>query len=108
MALIQCSDCGNKVSTAAVSCPKCGAPVSGADEAIAAGAPLTTTQFTSKKIKTHQLVAVLLIIIGGIWLAVAAGQDARSEGAGAMPMLVIFIGMVWYLVARIRTWWHHG
>lgn len=27
MALITCSDCGNEVSDAAASCPKCGAPV---------------------------------------------------------------------------------
>src|SRR3954470_19590581 len=28
MSLVRCSDCGEQVSTRAVSCPKCGAPVS--------------------------------------------------------------------------------
>lgn len=45
MALIKCSECGNQVSSAAASCPKCGVPVAFEDNLT----PLATIQHTNKR-----------------------------------------------------------
>ena len=109
MALIKCPECGNNVSTKAVACPHCGAPIASAGERIAAGAPITTTQLTSKKFKGQRVIAVLMIIIGAVWMSLYAGDPTveSSEGLG-WATLMLLVGMVWYIVVRIRTWWHHG
>ena len=55
MALMNCPECDREVSTNAASCPGCGTPIAGAIESRAAGAPLTTIQETSKKLKKQTL-----------------------------------------------------
>ena len=79
MALINCPDCNKEVSTSAVSCPNCGAPVAAAQETEAAGTPLTTTQSTSKKFKGQQVIATLMFIVGAVWIFAALGQEPPSE-----------------------------
>jgi uncharacterized membrane protein YvbJ len=106
MALINCPECTKEVSTSAISCPNCGAPIAAAKEAEAAGAPLTTTQLTSKKLKGQQAIAVLMVIVGTIWLFVAMGQQPAS-GAG-LPLIITLVGLIWFIVTRVRTWWHHS
>ena len=102
MALTQCPDCDKQVSTSAVSCPNCGAPIAAAKETEAAGAPLTTTQLTSKKLKGQQLIATLMVIVGSIWIF-----SSPESGAG-LPAFIALVGLVWFIVIRIRTWWHHS
>ena len=68
MALIQCGECDNQVSDKAACCPKCGAPISTAHEIQAIGTPTSTIQETSKRLKTHSLIATIMIIVGFIWL----------------------------------------
>ena len=106
MALINCPDCNKEVSTSAVSCPNCGAPVDAAQETKAAGTPLTTTQSTSKKFKGQQVIATLMFIVGAIWIFAALGQEPPSEAG--LPLVITLVGMIWYIVIRIRTWGHHG
>lgn len=108
MALIKCPDCDKQVSTSAAACPNCGAPVKAARETKAAGAPLTTTQLTSKKFKGQQVVAVLMIIVGAVWLSVYLGANANQGNGAGWAILTLLVGMIWYIVIRIRTWWHHG
>ena len=50
MALINCPECNNKVSDAAPTCPKCGAPIAGAKEGKPAGVQRTTFQETAKRL----------------------------------------------------------
>ena len=105
MALTTCPDCQKDVSTSAASCPNCGAPVAAAAvEAKAAGAQLTTTQGTSKKLKAQQLLATLAVIVGVIW-TMGEADSGSSSGIGA---LILVGGFVWFVVVRIRMWWHHG
>jgi len=106
MALIQCPDCNKDVSTSAVSCPNCGAPISAAKETEAAGAPLTTTQSTSKKFKGQQVIAVLMLLVGIFWLFGALSQEPVAPAG--LPMTITLVGLVWFIIIRIRTWWHHG
>ena len=105
MSTIQCEDCGHTVSTRAAACPACGAPVAEARQQAAAGAPLTTTQATSKKFKLQLLFAWAAIIVGGVWLFASPPDD---EGAASIvPALLLTGGFLWLIVTRLRIWWHH-
>ena len=97
MALINCSECNHEVSDKAEACPKCGAPIAG-------GIQIKTIQETSKKFKLQTLKSVSLIIIGIFWLMVVAN---KSPSNFIIPVLLIFIGVTWYMVNLFRIWWHH-
>lgn len=105
MALIKCSECGGQVSDKAASCPHCGAPISRAKETSAAGQELTTIQQTSKKLKLHTVLSVLIAVIGIIVLF--GDSDAEGHGASFGALLAIG-GLTWFFVTRIRIWWHHS
>lgn len=112
MALIKCSECGREVSDKAESCPQCGAPIASALEAEAAGAKLRTIQQTSKKLKTHIVIAAILFWGGLIWILLGM-RSATSAGVppsrviSVVASLMMLAGLVWYLVTKLRIWWHH-
>jgi len=108
MALVECRECGERVSDLAAACPHCGAPV--AADGRAAGTALTTTQATSKQLKVHTLISVLAIIVGLVWFLVAInGEDAtKTDGRSVVPAILLFFGLLGYVVTRVRVWWHHG
>ena len=62
-----------------------------------------TVELTSKRLKLHTMLSVMLLIVGGVWLWVAIDADADAM----IPGWLTFIGIVWYVVTRIRIWWHH-
>ena len=105
MALIECSECGRQVSDRAVSCPGCGAPIAGK----AAGAPVQTIEKTAKKLKGQELLAGMVFWIGGIALIVNLIYAAEANSS-VSPILVVVtaLGLVWYMVVKLRIWWHHG
>lgn len=109
MALIQCPDCNTDVSARAPTCPKCGAPIAAAEETKAAGAPLTTTQSTTKKLKSHLIYAVAMMVIGGIITYANAGNNITGYSTGSIIGVVLIVaGMGWWMATKIRVWWHHG
>lgn len=59
----------------------------------------TTTQLTSKTLKLQQAVSVTLIVVG--LLMMIGGHGPQAWGA------VLGVGAAWYLVTRVRIWWHH-
>lgn len=101
MALIQCTECNNEVSSLATACPKCGAPIAFA----AGGAPafsathVTPIEQTGKRYKGQMLIASL-VCAGGVVLAIA--------GSPAIGLAALVIGVVWYFIARFGAWWDHG
>jgi len=98
MALMKCPECGNEVSSNASNCPKCGNPISSTGNT-----SHSTVEFTSKKLKVHNLLASFTLILGFIILF-----SGGTEGTSAtIAIIIIFIGIVWLIVTRIRTWWHH-
>jgi uncharacterized membrane protein YvbJ len=103
MALVKCPECGNQVSTAAASCPKCGAPVGSPG----ISTPLATIQQTSKRLKLHSLFSSITLCIGLVWLI--AGIAGGEAGASPSPVAIILllVGIVWYIATRFRIWWHH-
>lgn len=106
MALIKCPDCGTEVSDRAPSCPKCGAPIAAAAETTAAGAPLTTTQGTSKKLKLQSLIAGVILVFSLV--ALSGGASNPEAGAPTLPLVFAAGSLIWLLVTRIRIWWHHS
>lgn len=104
MSLINCSECNHEVSDKAESCPKCGLPISNAKETLAAGTQINTIQETSKKFKMQTLISVSMIIIGFVWLF---NNDSTHATIKDIPAILIWTGLIWYLVNRIRIWWHH-
>ncbi|ALP53990.1 hypothetical protein Tel_13060 [Candidatus Tenderia electrophaga] len=105
MALIDCPECGKKVSDAATSCPNCGIGIASARETQAAGTPLTTIQETGKRLKLHTIGAVLLLLVGAIWFF--SQPTGIEQHASPWPPLLMFLGLTWYLVTKLRIWWHH-
>lgn len=111
MALIKCPDCSREVSSAAPTCPQCGAPIATRKAIEEVGTPLATTQLTSKRLKLHTLGAVIMICVAVIWI-VGIGQsgdttDARANAAAGWPALLFLAGLGWFIVTRARIWWHH-
>ena len=107
MALIACPECSQRVSDMAAACPHCGVGIASARETKAAGAPLTTIQETSKRLKLHTIGSAILLIVG---LLMLLSQPATTEQGGQpslWPGLMVFVGLVWYVVTRFRIWWHH-
>ena len=104
MAMITCPECATEVSSLAVSCPKCGAPVAQRQSATAVHQQVTTTEPTAKSLKKQMLLSCAMIIVG---IVVMIGTDA-SNGPPAAGMLLTIVGLGWLVTTRIRTWWHHG
>jgi hypothetical protein len=103
MAMIQCSECGDSVSDKAGSCPNCGAPVR------ASGDNTQTIEETSKTWKSHQLFGGLATVVGFIGAMTLGGGLSSGGGAAAMIFGAIgFVGIFWFLGARMMAWWHHG
>lgn len=100
MALFKCFECSREVSNKASTCPNCGAPIAAAAEHKEVGVNLTTTQETSKQLKKHIIVSVLLLCAGIIWIV----ATENPIGIGGLLMVV---GLILYLVTRFNIWWHH-
>jgi len=101
MSLINCSECGNQVSSLAANCPKCGNPIAARADTIAAGTQVTTTQQTAKKFKRHMLIGGGICCLGVVLLV------SKSDYS-PLGVLVFIVGLAWYFVARSRAWWNNG
>jgi uncharacterized membrane protein YvbJ len=100
MALIDCGECGNQVSSMAATCPKCGNPIAARAETIAAGTQVTTTQQTAKKFKQSMLIGGALCCLGVVLMV---SDNLKPHG-----LVTFMAGLIWYLVARARAWWNNG
>ena len=108
MALINCSECGKKVSDKAPACPSCGNPI-----AIASVEPVVRTQtqismveYTGKKWKGIMFVAVCLSILG--FLMFVGGMGSNNGGQSGLGFLFLFVGIVLAIVGKVGAWWNHG
>ena len=60
---------------------------------------VVTTQRTSKPLKAQILIASLIVIIGSLLLW------TRSAAIG---LLMVVVGLLWFIIARIVIWWCHA
>ena len=108
MALIKCPECGTDVSDRAESCPKCGYPIAGGGSTQAHAGKIQTIEQTSKRYKLQQMLSTLLII--GSVIVIIAGSSGNEPSSGALRFGVqgVLVGLIWFIVVRFMTWWHHG
>jgi len=99
MPLIECPECGHRVSSQAASCISCGHPLRPA----AAPDPRTvTTEATGKQWKALQLIGVLFIAIGAV---ACTASDAPGGGPGAL--MFDGIGLIALIAGSAGAWWNH-
>jgi uncharacterized membrane protein YvbJ len=104
MALINCPDCNRQVSQNAPTCPGCGAPIATKHESAGSGvAQLQTIQETSKALKSHTLVSVVLIIVGFVSMMAVANAHQEPQ----ISLGIFIFGLIYYAITRYRIWWHH-
>lgn len=66
---------------------------------------VTTIQLTSKKLKMHKLISIVLLIVGSI---IVLTNVSNPENEGVLTgVLLMFTGMVALIITRIRIWWNH-
>jgi hypothetical protein len=102
MALNICKECGREVSDKARACPQCAA-------LLKVDAPGVVTELQSKRMKTHDLAAALMMLSGLVMafgqISIGAQPSVALVGIG-LPLFLV--GSVYWFVTRFRSWWHHG
>ena len=103
MPLISCPECTKQISNLAPACPSCGVPIGTVKESSGSGTTLSTIQETSKKFKLHTVLSISLMALGVV--IIGANDSTNQESAVGPAMLAG--GLIWYIVNRVRIWWHH-
>ncbi len=131
MALINCYECGNQISDAAVSCPNCGAPVQSTAQPHQPVAESTGLQCPFCMNEVHEKALTCgncgaeygyydgrrvysgtwTVIIFGLMLPIVLTILAMSwnEMIGLIVgviMLIVFLRALWQLI-RGKRWWKH-
>ena len=100
MSVKNCRECRGLVSTEAVACPHCGAPVS----TRAVGTAIQPIERTAKSLKSRVVISLLCFLVGVIWAITATNTGANRT----WPLLLCLFGLLWFLETKARIWWHHG
>ena len=104
MALIKCPERNNQVSSTAVSCPQCGAPIADSPDNIT---QLTTIQLTAKRLKVQIVFSSLAFWVGIIWFFFGFAGEGENSSLSPVAAILIVISIIWFIVTKIRIWWHH-
>lgn len=102
MPLTVCPDCSNAVSPRAEACPRCGAPI--ANRTV--HTPVHVQEKTAKQFKAQMALGGVAMAVGAVFFFVAMSN--ASPGATFASLIFSVAGLVIYVSARIRAWWHHG
>ena len=94
-----CPNCGKQIPDGSKFCTLCGYKIAKVDEE----EKVQTIELTSKRLKKQLLLAVLTIIIGGLF---AVGRSGKSTPTTIGGFLIV-VGVVWLIITRIRIWWYH-
>jgi len=118
MGLTLCNDCRSQISDRVLSCPFCGGPVKNHTEVRKEPSALekkidtrVVTELTSKKLKKRILISALLFWIGIIGTMVlphiVEADKLPPVFLATAIVLMIFTGMIMWIVTKIKIWWHH-
>jgi RNA polymerase subunit RPABC4/transcription elongation factor Spt4 len=107
MALINCSECGKRVSEKASLCPNCGHPVNTTEHEIRVvtdpAKPLKVEPvLVSKKWKKVKLFSWLVIIFGFIFPAFLPGSLDKRQTLG---WIIVFLGVATLIIGKIGAWY---
>ena len=58
-----------------------------------------TLQDASRRVKAHTLLSALVIVTGVLLMIVKVSADSEP---GAIPLLLVLVGIGWYLATRAR------
>jgi hypothetical protein len=109
MALIECPECSREISDKAAACPHCGNPL---HIDTGEGTQLTTTQQTSKTIKTEILISIGLFVVGIAVMYVGdlmvAGYPELHQYMVMGGLLMVALGIGGYIHSKLKQWWHHA
>lgn len=100
MALINCPDCGNKVSDLAPACPKCARPIH---------APAHTAGYAPPKTQTVEQTGKLwkgLRLLGPIMAIVSVIASPLLGSFGTVTLLLLGLGA--WIMGKIGSWWYHA
>ena len=67
----------------------------------------TTIQQPSKKWNAHQLIGALLMIGGILWTIAGVNYPQTTIGNLGFALMIV-LGLIWFIVACVLAWWHHG
>ncbi len=57
-----------------------------------------------EKLRVHKILSALTIAIGFVLMM---GKIYADSEPGAIPILMVVLGMGWYFITRVRTRSHH-
>jgi hypothetical protein len=66
-----------------------------------------TIEKTGKKYKAQMLLSIFLIINAILLWGLTGGRIDRTD-IKPYCTLAVFVGGLWFIFAKIATWWHHG
>ena len=64
-----------------------------------------TSPNTMKKLRVHAFLSVLILVIGLVLMAYMITVESEP---GAIPILLVILGIGWYFVTRFRIRSHHA
>ena len=103
MSLIECAECGNKVSENAISCPKCGNPLKTERvEVFTQKDKPIEVELTNKKWKKVILMSVGIIILGFI---IPPFLPGRLNSSHAVGWTIVFFGVVGLVIGKVGAWY---
>lgn len=73
-------------------------------ERIPPDSKIVTTQRISKVLKAQLFIALFLLIYGMFSWFLPHGNVTDNI---SWPTLLMAIGLTWYIITKIRIWWHH-
>ena len=100
---VTCPGCGAPVSFWATDCAECGERVR--RKRRASRAPVSGPRATGRRLGLHTVLSLLMAGAGMVfWIAGDRYPELRLIALGAGGVL-LFGGLLWYLVARVLSWW---
>lgn len=97
--LTECPDCGNNISRRATSCPNCGAPAN-VLSATTDEPGIKTIQSTSKELKSHLIISVVIFWLGVLLLF--------NDSTRIFGVFITIISLLYFFFTKISIWWSHG
>ena len=106
MSLIQCSECGNEVSSKAENCPRCGCPIRSKPDLVS-GRRVQTVERTAKRYKGLIVLFTLILCVAVVWIVASVSASPKGELAVA-PIVIGILALGGFILTRVVAWWHHG